>query len=68
MYRWAQGSSLDSVLQESDLAAGDFVRITKQAIDLLDQLSVVADAPVGVTARQALDAIRRGIVAYSSVA
>jgi ATP-dependent RNA helicase HelY len=68
MYRWAQGASLDSVLQDADMAAGDFVRITKQAIDLLDQLSVVADAPVGSTARQALDAIRRGIVAYSSVA
>ena len=68
MYRWAQGASLDSALTLSDLAAGDFVRLTKQTIDLLDQLSVVADAPVGVTARRALDAIRRGIVAYSSVA
>ena len=68
MSRWAQGGSLDSVLQDSDLAAGDFVRLTKQTIDLLDQLSMVADAPVGTTARVALDQIRRGIVAYSSVA
>jgi ATP-dependent RNA helicase HelY len=68
MYRWAQGATLDTVLVDADLAAGDFVRITKQTIDLLDQLSVVADAPVGVVARRALDAIRRGIVAYSSVA
>ncbi|MEX1077554.1 MAG: DEAD/DEAH box helicase [Homoserinimonas sp.] len=68
MYRWAQGAPLDAVLQDADMAAGDFVRITKQTIDLLDQLSVVADAPVGATARQALDDIRRGIVAYSSVA
>ncbi|MES2094981.1 MAG: DEAD/DEAH box helicase [Actinomycetota bacterium] len=68
MYRWAGGASLDSVLLESDLAAGDFVRMTKQTIDLLDQLSVVADGRVGATARQALDSIRRGIVAYSSVA
>ena len=68
MSRWASGSPLDSVLQDADLAAGDFVRMTKQTIDLLDQLSVVADAPVGPTARKALDAIRRGIVAYSSVA
>jgi len=68
MYRWAQGARLDSVLSDADMAAGDFVRVTKQTIDLLDQLSVVADAPVGVTARKALDAIRRGIVAYSSVA
>ncbi|MDM4764011.1 DEAD/DEAH box helicase [Galbitalea sp. SE-J8] len=68
MYRWAKGARLDSVLRDADLAAGDFVRWTKQTIDLLDQLSIVADPPVGVTARQALDAIRRGIVDYSSVA
>ncbi len=68
MNRWAQGVSLDKVLQDADLAAGDFVRMTKQTIDLLDQLSVVADGNVGRTARKALDAIRRGIVAYSSVA
>lgn len=67
MKRWAQGVSLDSVLMESDLAAGDFVRMTKQTIDLLDQLSVVAEGTVGRTARQALEMIRRGIVAYSSV-
>lgn len=68
MYRWAQGTPLDSVLIEAELAAGDFVRMTKQTIDLLDQLSVVADGQVGRTARKALDAIRRGIVAYTSVA
>ena len=68
MNRWAQGTGLYSVLKDADMAAGDFVRITKQTIDLLDQLSVVADAPVGPRARQALDLIRRGIVAYSSVA
>jgi ATP-dependent RNA helicase HelY len=67
MYRWAQGTPLDSVLIEAELAAGDFVRMTKQTIDLLDQLSVVADGQVGRTARKALDAIRRGIVAYTSV-
>jgi ATP-dependent RNA helicase HelY len=68
MYRWANGTGLDAVLQEADMAAGDFVRWTKQTIDLLDQLSVVADGDVGRTARKALDSIRRGIVAYSSVA
>jgi len=68
MYQWARGGQLYRVLNEADLAAGDFVRWTKQAIDLLDQLSVVADPPVATTARQALDAIRRGIVAYTGVA
>jgi len=68
MYRWAKGARLDAVLSDSDLAAGDFVRLSKQTIDMLDQLSVVADSPVGSTARAALDLVRRGIVAYSSVA
>jgi ATP-dependent RNA helicase HelY len=68
MHKWANGGSLDSALSIADLAAGDFVRWTKQTIDLLDQLSVVADSPVGSTARTALDSIFRGIVAYSSVA
>ena len=68
MWKWARGGSLVDVLSEADMAAGDFVRWTKQTIDLLDQLSVVADGHVGRTARQAMDAVRRGIVAYSSVA
>ncbi len=67
MWKWSSGTSLDAVLREADMAAGDFVRWTKQTIDLLDQLSVVADGDVGRTAREALDSIRRGIVAYSSV-
>ncbi|HSP51805.1 MAG TPA: DEAD/DEAH box helicase, partial [Cryobacterium sp.] len=68
MWKWARAGSLIDVLEEAEMAAGDFVRWTKQTIDLLDQLSVVADDPVGRTARTAMDAIRRGIVAYSSVA
>jgi ATP-dependent RNA helicase HelY len=68
MQKWAQGTALDVVLRDADLAAGDFVRWCKQTIDLLDQISLVADGKVGRTARTALDSVRRGIVAYSSVA
>jgi ATP-dependent RNA helicase HelY len=68
MHSWARGMPLDRVLDEADMAAGDFVRWAKQTIDLLDQLSIVAeDGNLGRTARKALDAVRRGIVAYSSV-
>lgn len=67
MWRWARGSALDSVLQEADLQAGDFVRWTKQVIDLLDQITNVADGQTRRTAQQAIEAIRRGVVAYSSV-
>ena len=58
---------LDRVLGAADMAAGDFVRSTKQTIDLLDQVSMVADGDLARTARRALDAVRRGIVAYSAV-
>lgn len=67
MHLWARGGLLDRVLIEADMAAGDFVRWSKQTIDLLDQLSQVADGELARTARRALDAVRRGIVAYSSV-
>lgn len=67
MWRWARGGALDSVLQEADLQAGDFVRWTKQVIDLLDQITKVADGQTRRTAQQAIEAIRRGVVAYSSV-
>lgn len=67
MHGWARGAALDRVLADADMAAGDFVRWTKQTIDLLDQLSLVAPAELAQTARRALDQVRRGIVAYSSL-
>lgn len=67
MHSWAKGMPLDRVLREADMAAGDFVRWAKQTIDLLDQISLVAEADLASTARRALDGVRRGIVAYSSV-
>jgi ATP-dependent RNA helicase HelY len=66
VYSWARGASLDRALDEAELPAGDFVRWVKQIIDLLDQLSLVAEDPaVAATARRALDGVRRGIVAYT---
>ncbi|KDA05694.1 RNA helicase [Microbacterium sp. CH12i] len=68
MHSWARGALLDRVLVDADMAAGDFVRWAKQTIDLLDQLSIVAeDGEIARTARHALDGVRRGIVAYSSM-
>jgi ATP-dependent RNA helicase HelY len=75
-YRWAEGASLDEVLTETDLAAGDFVRWMKQLLDLTDQVADAAAAQEGEparaselrqTARAAAKALRRGVVAYSSV-
>lgn len=67
MFRWASGSPLDDVLRSLDLAAGDFVRWSKQVIDLLDQIRNAGDEDLARTARRATDAVRRGIVAYATV-
>ncbi|MBT2211847.1 MULTISPECIES: DEAD/DEAH box helicase [Actinomadura] len=69
-YRWAKGDDLDAVLLESDLTAGDFVRAVKQLLDLLGQVADAAppNSHIRKTARRAMDAMRRGVVAYSSVA
>jgi ATP-dependent RNA helicase HelY len=68
-YRWAEGASLDEVLTETDLAAGDFVRWMKQLLDLTDQVADAAgdDRALRTTARETSGALRRGVVAYSSV-
>jgi ATP-dependent RNA helicase HelY len=51
------------------LSAGDFVRWMKQVIDMAGQVADAAGAgPVRDTARDAVRALRRGVVAYSAVA
>jgi ATP-dependent RNA helicase HelY len=66
-HAWARGRPLEQVLS-SDLTPGDFVRAVKQLIDLLDQVAAAAGrTPVAATARSAISALRRGVVAYSSV-
>ena len=68
-YRWAEGDELDDVLMVSDLAAGDFVRWMKQLIDLAGQVADAAGAtPLRETAREVVRRLRRGVVAYSSLA
>jgi ATP-dependent RNA helicase HelY len=67
-YRWAEGDDLDEVLSVTDLAAGDFVRWTKQVIDMAGQVADAAGAgPVRDVARDVVRALRRGVVAYTAV-
>jgi ATP-dependent RNA helicase HelY len=61
--RWARGQNLPKSLRDTDLQPGDFVRWTKQVIDILGQIAI-ADVAISRTARQAVDAINRGIVAW----
>ena len=65
--RWAAGHSLAAVLIDADLTAGDFVRAMRQVLDVLDQIAGSDGSPLAGTARSALRAVRRGVVAYDVV-
>ena len=55
------------MLGDEDLSGGDFVRNIKTLIDLVRQLGDVAPDPATArTARQAADALHRGVVSVSS--
>ena len=69
VYRWARGASLLTVLTSNDVSAGDFVRWTRQVIDVLEQISqAAADPQVTVAAREAVDALDRGVVSFQPTA
>jgi ATP-dependent RNA helicase HelY len=60
---WAKGSTLDSVLRETDVAPGDFVRNIRQLIDLVRQLAQVAhESQTREVAHLAVALLRRGVV------
>jgi ATP-dependent RNA helicase HelY len=70
IYKWARGRHLQDVLSGTDLAAGDFVRWAKQVVDLLDQLAKVPglEPRIARICSDAIGLVRRGVVAYSTVA
>jgi ATP-dependent RNA helicase HelY len=66
-HAWASGRTLEHLLT-ADLTPGDFVRAVKQLIDLLDQIRAAAgESELAETAAAAIRALRRGVVAYTSV-
>ncbi|EHR61753.1 DEAD/DEAH box helicase [Saccharomonospora cyanea] len=74
VYRWARGESLEKVLTTAEvngqeLSAGDFVRWSRQVVDLLDQIKDVLgrEHPVGGAAGKASRLLRRGVVAAGEV-
>jgi ATP-dependent RNA helicase HelY len=68
MHRWASGQRLEVVLRDSEIGAGDFVRRCKQVVDLLGQIGDAApDRTLAVTARRAIDAVMRGVVAADRI-
>ncbi len=66
VHRWVGGGTLRSVLESSELTAGDFVRWCKQVMDFLGQLAAAdPSGPLSDTARTAVDLMRRGVVAVN---
>jgi len=63
IYRWANGTSLNQVLKGSDMSVGDFVRSTKQLVDLLGQIAT-ASPDLNKKCREAVKLIDRGVVTY----
>ncbi len=60
---WARGATLDTVLRDTSIAPGDFVRNVRQLIDLLRQLALIApEADTRRAAEQAVALVRRGVV------
>ena len=67
VWHWAGGGDLADIVDDDDVAVGDFVRLCKQVIDVLDQIEQVDQGPTGSTAREARASVFRGIVALSSL-
>ncbi len=66
-HAWAAGEPLGEVLSDEDLSGGDFVRNVKTLIDLVRQVGEVAPNPsTARSARQAAEALHRGVVSISS--
>jgi ATP-dependent RNA helicase HelY len=74
IHQWASNGDLVTALAAADsegtgsaLSPGDFVRWCRQVLDLLDQVRNAAPQPeLRATAKRAIDAIRRGVVAVDA--
>jgi hypothetical protein len=66
-FAWAAGEGFAEVVEAEELSGGDFVRTTKQLIDVLRQLALVApNRSTRRCAEQASERLFRGVVAASS--
>lgn len=66
-YAWVAGEGFAEVVADDELTGGDFVRTTKQLIDLLRQLAIVVPNPATRrAAAEAAESAFRGVVADSA--
>jgi ATP-dependent RNA helicase HelY len=63
VFRWGGGHGLNSILRNSDLSVGDFVRAIKQLIDLLNQVGI-AYPDLREKCYSAIKKLDRGVVVY----
>ncbi len=67
-YEWARGEDLGAILDDDELAGGDFVRNIRQCVDLLGQVAEVAPATATrEAAHRAVDACMRGVIRAAAV-
>jgi ATP-dependent RNA helicase HelY len=65
-YGWAAGRSLSTVLSDTELTAGDFVRWVRQVIDFAGQIADAAGpGELREVARRLVRTMRRGVVTYA---
>lgn len=60
-YRWANGHSLSSVLKGIDMTVGDFVRSTRQLIDLLTQIGGASEE-LRPICKEGIKRLDRGVI------
>ena len=66
-YAWVSGEGFAQLVAEEELTGGDFVRTTKQLIDLLGQVAQTApDRRTRAAARDAAERAFRGVIADAS--
>lgn len=66
VHRWSNGATIATIMRESDISVGDFVRHIKQIIDLLIQLREAAPG-LSEKIERALELIDRGLIRYAAM-
>lgn len=71
-YNWACGDDLSSVLRNTELTGGDFVRNAKRLADVLQQIAVAKPylgdhVELAEVAHEAEPLINRGVIAYTGI-
>jgi ATP-dependent RNA helicase HelY len=69
IYGWCRGAALEDVIEDLDAAPGDFIRSSKQTLDLMKQVSESLDEESSLTRVlvSAINQIDRGVVSYTGM-